>query len=370
MKVLFVLDTLEVGGAERSLLEMIPNFTKVEALVLHIYKGDTLKASYETAGIRVISLNLVGPYNFQKAIMLVREIIVNEKPDIIHSVLLRSSLICRWIHYWDGIKHIGSFVNDSYVRERYKVLSFLNRTKLKVFQYLDRFTASWCNHYVAITKTIKQSNAMYLRVPLDKISVIYRGRNPDNYTNINETLQQDSFVFINVARLIIRKGQSDLIHAFAKVVNKFPDCKLWLVGDGPSRFKYEDLISELKLNKSVFLKGYRDDIPELITSSHCFVMPSHFEGLGGSLIEAMFASRPIIASNIPVLAENINEGVNGILFEQGNIDQLTSCMEWMYLNRNKAQEMGKRGREIAKNKFDVRVIAKQYEALYEKLFLQ
>ncbi|PKV63219.1 glycosyltransferase [Pontibacter ramchanderi] len=369
-KILFVIDTLNIGGAEKSILEMAPYFTHITPIVVHLYKGDILKKDYEAQGIKVISLNITGGYSFRSAIKKLRKVIKDEQPDLIHSSLLRSSLVSRWVSHWDKIPHIGSFVNDSYVANRYASLTRMAKYKLSLFESIDRLTAHWCDKYIAITQTIKISNQNYLNIPADKVDVIPRGRELDKFVNLPNKTDNDVFTFINVARLINRKGQADLIEAFYRLNQKHSNVRLLFAGDGPSKEAYNALINSYQLQNKVKLLGSRSDIPELLSKSDCFVMPSHFEGLGGSIIEAMLAAKPIIASDISVLSENIQHNKNGLLFKLGSVDDLVSKMEYMILNREKAKIMGQVGRQYAIEKFDLSKIARQYEAIYLKVLAE
>lgn len=368
MKVLFVIDTLEVGGAEKSMLEMLPFFRNVELVVCHVYCGDYLRAAYERAGVKVISLNVCGKFGIIEAVRKVTRVIRTEKPVIIHSALFRSGLVCRLIRRRTSIVHIGSFVNDSYVEVRYAGLNGFLRMKLWLVHLVDRLTARWCDHYVALTKTIAETNAGYLNLSRDKISVIYRGRDIFRFQSVSPVnINKTSFRFLNVARLIERKGQRQLIEAFAMLRDRHSNIELVLAGDGPLRQEYQNEIDKRGLSHCVQLLGTVDDIPALLCTADCFVMPSHFEGLGGAIIEAMLAARPVIVSDISVLTENVEEGVNGLTFPLRDTRQLASKMEWVLENRKASRDMGLRARERATERFDVQKIAEQYEGLYARL---
>jgi L-malate glycosyltransferase len=95
MKVLFVIDTINGSGAERSLVEISQHFEKYIPVFVHLYEGDQLKPNLEDSGIKVYSLNIPGPRNFSKAAKELEKIYEKEKPDIIHSTLFRSDAVTR-----------------------------------------------------------------------------------------------------------------------------------------------------------------------------------------------------------------------------------------------------------------------------------
>ena len=85
--ILFVIDTLETGGAEKSILDVASRFKRYTPVVCHIYRGDGLKPDYERAGIRVIALDVAGHYNFNTAVMRLHKVVQSVRPAIIHSTL-------------------------------------------------------------------------------------------------------------------------------------------------------------------------------------------------------------------------------------------------------------------------------------------
>src|SRR5690606_14552069 len=138
-----------------------------------------------------------------------------------------------------------------------------------------------------ISHSIAKSNAAYLAIPMNKIVVIYRGRDVARYHPANNVGQRGFFTFMNVGRLTNVKNQELLIKAFNLVRRVHHNVRLVLVGDGPNRMRYLDLVKELGIENLVELRGTAHNVPELLREADCFVMPSLLEGLGGAVIEAM-----------------------------------------------------------------------------------
>lgn len=130
MKVLYLIDTLAVGGAERSLLDITSRFESVQPVMCHLYTGDALKPAFETAGVRVISLNIDKKYGFGEAVRRFRAVVEQEKPDLIHATLFRSEVVARLVAAWTGVPLVGSFVNDSYAASRWEGLATPQKVKI------------------------------------------------------------------------------------------------------------------------------------------------------------------------------------------------------------------------------------------------
>lgn len=264
-KVLFIIDTLNSGGAEKSLIEMATKFQGITPVFLHIYKGEFLKDILIDNGIKVISLNLEGKYRFNKATKEILKIIDKIKPDIIHSTLIRSDLISRKLKAQINIPLINSFVSNSYKKERYKALSFLRKLKLRYIEFLDKRSASKVDLFISNSKNIAKDNSKVLNVSTDKIVVIPRGRDINLFRISTERIKEkrnelklgDNRVLLNVGRLIESKGQLDLIIAYSKVVIHFPNTVLLMAGDGPFRNQLELEIKRLKLDGNIKLLGNR-----------------------------------------------------------------------------------------------------------------
>ncbi len=371
MKVLFLIDSLEGYGAEKSIVQIALNFEKITPVFVHFYPADKLKSSLLNAGIKVYSLN---SSEFKKTVELLLPIIQNEGPDIIHSTLFRSDMIARRIkRFFPYLILVGSFVSNSYSRERYSRLSLLSKTKLFTTQIRDRITATEVDHFICNSHAIKATNMKALEIPEKKITVIYRGRGINNPRPGKEVLAElkdklklnDGKIFLNISRLIKSKGQLDLLKSFKLLIDEYPKNKLLIVGEGPLRQKMEEDIRILDLEKNVLLLGYREDIPELLSISDFFVFPSYFEGLPGVLIEAIIAKKPSIVSDIPENRECFsNEGA--LFFPPGDINVL-------YLKLKEAIKLKdwdkrvKNSYEFAASHFDIKNQSKEYERFYKQI---
>lgn len=118
---------------------------------------------------------------------------------------------------------------------------------------------------------------------------------------------------IYLGRLHVNKGLEDLILAWRVVLKKFPKAKLWLVGEGPDGPKFWKLVKEFDLQNSIIFPGSFDEITDLLYAADVFVLPSYQEGMSLSVLEAMSAGTPIVASDIPGNRLLIDDGVHGKL---------------------------------------------------------
>lgn len=379
MKVLFLIETLGVGGAEMSLLQILSRLRIARPLMCHIYQGDELKRAYESAGIAVVSLNLPPKYRFLRAVRMVEELILRDRPDLIHTTLFRAEMVGRIVGKRLGIPVICSFVSECYADIRWQSLTPLGRVKLKMVQLLDRFTARWASHFIANSQAVKDSEARSLRIPRDKVTVIHRGRDPDLFAiswsehqayclRRELHIAEDAPVVLNVGRLLDSKGQTELIEAFRRVAARVPGAVLLIAGEGPERERLDHKIQSTGQCRNVRLLGLRDDVPQLLALASVFAFPSYYEGHPGSVVEAMFAGKPVVLSDIPVHRETVTAGDSGLLVPVRNPWLLADAILWALLNPEAATVMGRRAQQSAMLRFHINSTAQAHEQLYQRIF--
>ncbi|MCP9199897.1 glycosyltransferase [Gramella sp. GC03-9] len=368
--VLFIIDTLEVGGAERSILEIASRFSEYNPILVSLFEGDALKQEYIKRGIEVIGLDFKSGTKQHIILNRLQAILDDKNPQIIHATLIRSCLISRKLKRKPSVKLINSLVNNTYGFQRYRTLSPVRATKLFYTQLRDFMSVSKVDYFFSNSETIKNTSVRALKIDTSKIKVIYRGRDPEVFIDVDaDVLRKDlkklnETLYTCVGRLIGRKGQLDLVAAFSEHLEKHPNSKLLLVGEGPLRNDLEAKITALDLEEKILLLGQRDDIPEILTLTDYFIFPSYYEGLPGALVEAMFSKTPIVASGIPENLECIN-GDTSLTFKAGDIKDLVSKLNEAtdILWEKKLQLAYKKAIED----FSIKKIVNKYELTYDEL---
>jgi glycosyltransferase involved in cell wall biosynthesis len=373
-RVAFIIDTLNVGGAEKSLFEITSRFKRFEPVFITLFEGDDLYNDFIKQGIRVYSLKHPKTFLIHKLVSELIPIIEEINPVIIHSTLFHSDMVSRILKRKFNISVVNSLVNDSYGRKRYYNLNWLMKSKLFAIQLMDMYSAKYADLFISNSETIKNSNAKALKIPSGKIAVIPRGRDLTKFQirdfSGSEKLRielglKEKIIFINVGRLIERKGQLELIHAFKIVHDRIPGTHLLLVGEGPFHARLSNEIINLKLDTSVSLLGNRNDVPDLLKMSDYFIFPSLYEGLPGALVEAMMAKIPIICSDIPENRECVDDS-KAIFFEPGNVDDIAKKM-MDAVKFERWEDLIENAYKKAVLNFDINHISQKYEDTYLEL---
>lgn len=383
-------------------MEILSRFSgEVAIFFVYFYPKHELKEDYEKAGIRLIFLDIPESYHFWLAVSRLVKLIRSEKPDLLISSLWRADIITRVAALITGVPLVGTLVNDSYAPLAWKDKKGL---KYKVVYWLDRLTAGIPKHWIANAHALADSHVKTLGLDPKKISVVYRGRevptligicNPDlisqdfvipfapspqsvparlsggsSQTKTTNKEQLESFRFLSYGRLLERKGFQDAIEAFAIVLQTYPNCTLTIYGEGPYRTELESLISKLELQTKIFLPGHVSVPTALLNTAHCFIFPSWYEGFSGALVEAMMIGIPIIASDIPMNLEAVEEMKTALTFSVTNVEQLIGKMLFAIENPEKMKVLGNQARAISSERFSISVITSQYESKVKEVYLQ
>ena len=171
----------------------------------------------------------------------------------------------------------------------------------------------------------------------------------------------------NIAALVPHKGQRHLIEAAHIVVQKLPDVRFVILGEGELREALERLVKEYHLEKHVLLPGFRTDVFGCLKSFDLFVMSSVTEGLGTSLLDAMACSRPIVATSTGGIPEVVDDGVTGLLVPPRDHAALATAIATLVSDKQRRRAMGDAGFARVTSKFTVERMIAGTAAVYARV---
>lgn len=172
--------------------------------------------------------------------------------------------------------------------------------------------------------------------------------------------------FVTAGRLMPQKNQEMMILAFTNVVKKYPDQKLIIYGEGPSRESLENLVKVHDLQEKVLFPGNVKDLHDRIKSAGVFVLSSDYEGMPNALIEAMCLGLPCISTKVSGATDLIKDHENGLLTELRNQKAFETAMLEMIENKELAEKMAKKA-SLLNNDLEVNKIMKQWISFIEKI---
>lgn len=195
--------------------------------------------------------------------------------------------------------------------------------------------------------------------------------------DIRKELELSSIdILLLMASDIVRgKGQLDLIKSIKILNNKYPHLNLLLAGQ-PSKSHSDSLVydsslkqyvSENNLTSNVHFLGWRSDMPDLFNAIDIYVSTSYSESFPDAVREAMLAGNPIVVTNVGGTCELVKVGVNGYLFEPGDIHSLVTFLDRLVNNSKLRDSMGVEGKRIIEEKFSTKVYAKNFEVMVQSV---
>jgi glycosyltransferase involved in cell wall biosynthesis len=228
------------------------------------------------------------------------------------------------------------------------------------------------DRYIAVSNEVKEHLCKDLRVPEKQVSVVLNGirteafsRTPD--TSIRATLLDGTErpIVLTAARLHRQKGHIYLLEAAALV----PDALFILAGDGPERPVLEKRVSDLGLDARVRFLGQRQDLPKLLASCDLFVLPSLYEGLPLSVLEAMAAGKPVVATAIGGTDEAVIHGETGLLVPPQKPSELANAIRTMLSDKDLAARLAEAGKARVVKMFSSDAMLRGVMEIYEELLI-
>ena len=280
------------------------------------------------------------------------------RPDITVSMLRREINFLNTIH--DGSKKIGEIhINRAHYRtfeegdsNVFKSLLSLywKHTLVRHLKQLDSF--------VALTK--KDQEAW---TELNNVSVI---PNPVSFPSVKLSRQTEKRV-IAVGRYCHEKGYDHLLKAWAEVQHLCTDWRLDVYGDG-DRTAFEKMLDDCRIDRSrCALNGRVSDVQSEFVRSSLAVCSSRFEGFGLAIVEAMACGLPVVSFDCPWGPRSIiSDGEDGILVENGNVEQLVAAMVRLMREPEVRETMGKRA-SVNVQRFSMEAVAREWKDLFDSL---
>jgi glycosyltransferase involved in cell wall biosynthesis len=237
-------------------------------------------------------------------------------------------------------------------------------------QRLMRLMMMVLRRIIAVSREVKMRYARELSMPERKLAVVRNGIDvPPTARSRNPALRAElvrgrpDYVVLTPARLHEQKGHAYLLAAAAQV----PEATFVLAGEGPLRAELERLAGELNIaDRCVFL-GYRSDVSDLLAAADLLALPSLFEGLPVSVLEAMAAERPVVATAIGGTDEAVTHELTGLLVPPRDPAALAAAIRRLRADPPLARRLAAAGRERVEREFSSRVTAHDVMRIYDEV---
>lgn len=355
MKIVHIINRLIGGGAE----VMVPQIHR-----RHLEMGlDSWIVSMETGDDRgtekVVSFGRKYP-RWQEPFRLRRILEEMEKDgaiDIVHTHLTQSQLFAKFAIR--GLRKRPLLVTTEHDTSN-------RRREMRFGRAFDRCLYSGYDRVVCISEGVQEAMAEWQPKLAARLVKIPNGVDLEPLRDLSRLPGDSGEVrLLSVGRLIPKKGFVTAIRALAAI--REINWSYTIVGEGEQRHELEKLAEDLGIGERVRFAGYVNDVMPFYAESDVFLLPSLWEGFGLVAVEAMGAGLPVLASDVPGLAEVVGrEGKAGWLLPVGDVEAWTRALREVFSDRGVVETMGREARTRAV-KFSIEGTAEGYRELYEGL---
>ena len=364
IRVLQVINSLHAGGAEVLLKNFALQVKKHNRYndfnigVAILYPEDMFKEEIEKAGIPVCELGLNFKYDLRSIFKLI-SLIKRGKYNIVHVHLFPANLFGAFASLFLP-KNIKFIFSEHNVYNR--------RRSHKIFKCLDAFIYSRYYKVICVSKQVQAALVEWLP-NLKRKSVVISNAVP--VTNLSNRSLLKKYDVLFVGRLTKAKGVDVLIKAIKILKEKYQkEIKAAIVGKGYLEGELKELVMELGIGKEVEFLGVIKDIEKLMKSTKLFVLPSRWEGLPLTILEAMSSGVSIIATNVGGIPEVIENGKEGILISPEDPTALSGAITGLLKDRELRVRLSTNAYKRVKEKYSIEVYSKNMLEFYKSLIAE
>lgn len=355
MKIIHIIPNFFLAGAERMCEDLSIALKKEghSVIAVSLYTEETpITDRLSQAGVRVVYLDKKRGLDlsmYGKLIRLFRE----EKPDVVHTHIIASKygLPAAVIAGVPKIIHTAHSVAQ---KEQPKDGIIMNSLMFRRNGVVP----------VALSPAVQATIQEVYGLAKEEIPVIYNGIDLSRCIPKSAYSACGLFKILHIGRFMDVKNHDLLLHSFAELARKHGNVILQLIGEGPLLEQMKELSYELKIADQVEFLGPQPDVYTYLNRADVLVLPSKFEGVPMTLIEAMGTGLPIIASAVGGVLDMLTDDENALLI-QPNTEELENAMERLYLDKNLREKLGNNALRRSAD-FSASEMARKYLDVYTK----
>ena len=359
--VLHLIETSGPGGAEKMLITLAESMAKGRYnSAICLLKDGWLSSQLKQRGLETFIIPSRRSFDFAWLLNMCH-LIREKKIDLIHAHEFTMNTYGCMASVITRIPMIATVHGTNYYGEK------LRR------RMAYRLVSKWSSHMVAVSRGIKEFLVDQAGIKEERITVVYNGIDTRNYQQ-SQTLdrlrkeldiKEREPVIGTIGNLYPVKGHTYLLQAVKEVVKLFPQSIFLFAGRGALLNKLQEEAAQLNIKGNVKFIGFREDVPQLLRVMDIFVLPSLYEGLPVSLLEAMASGKPAIATYVGGNSEVLIDGETGFLVPARDPVSLSEKIISLLRDEGLAKRMGEAGRLRVEKEFSLGLMIQRYQQLYE-----
>jgi glycosyltransferase involved in cell wall biosynthesis len=360
----FLTTGLSVGGAETQLVRLGLSLKKRgwDIQIISMIPPQAFVAELKDAGVQVRTLGMRRGWPDLRAIPKLGAWIRGWRPDLLACFMYHANILGRIVGKASGVPVVLSSIRSE---------NFGGAWRQRMMRWTDRMCGMTIVNSTRVAESIMERNI----VPAHRIRVIHNGIHLDNRGGGDEAraclrrnlgVENSDFLWIAVGRLEAPKDYGNLLHAFSRIDRS--DKHLAIAGGGPLMEALKRQACDLHLQDRFHLLGFRNDVAELLQAADALVLSSAWEGLPNSVMEALSAGKPIVATRVGGVPELVHDRESGLLVPPGNPQALSEAMRrMMEMPGEQRKRMGEAGRAHIRKEYDMTRVVEQWEDLFVEL---
>lgn len=361
-KIVHLVTSLEVGGAQHNMLLGLPRLDpeRYEHILVSIMDRMQMEQQFRQLGIDVHTLGLSRKTDLAVALRL-RSLLQKLRPDILHTYLIHGNILGRIVGRLVGVPVIiGSELTIGQAGRLGKLATKLTNPLTDAVE--------------VNSETGGRAVVTDLGVPAEKVEVVLPGLDLDafsctkNRSSIRSQIgvQEHQHLVLYIGRLRSVKGVEYGIKAFARAAEANPTLHLALAGDGEQRDYLENLAYDLGISKRATFLGERSDLPDVLSAADSVLMPSLREGFPRVAIEAMAASKPVIATKVGAISEAIIDDNSGILVVSRDVPAMSTAINHLTGDSDLQARLGANARTRVENHYSAELYVARLDEMYSQ----
>ena len=383
IKILRVIARLNMGGPALHVAYLTEGLTKrgydTTLVAGSLARGeDSMAFVADARGVEVVRIDELGreisPLRDLMATIRLARLIRKERPQILHTHTAKAGTVGRVAARLAGSRKPPIVVHTFH---GHVLRGYFGPVRTLLFRLLERWLAAGTTALIAVSPQVRDDLVSLGVAPRERFVVIRLGIELDERVAPEENgrgesrrylgIPGDRFAVGWIGRMTAVKRTDDVLIAFKSLRDSGVDAVLCMVGDGPDRLPLEQRAHELGVARDTVFLGYQEDVAPFYAAFDVLVLPSGNEGTPVTVIEALAAERPVVATRVGGVPDVVRDGEDGFLVEAGATDDLADRLGRLARDPALRARMGKKGRERVLPRYAVKRLVDDVDELYRSL---
>ncbi len=325
---------------------------------------------YEQAKLHIFIPNLKRDISILQdmvALFKLMRLFYREKPHVVHTHTAKAGVLGRIAALLTAVPiKVHTFHGHAFK-------GYFGRIKTRFFLLIEQVLGRLSDCITTETNALRQDLISFKIAPQEKIKVVPLGLELDQFVELSSYrgllrkklgLQEHTIIVGIVARLVPIKAVDIFLHSAKRLLSVNDNVHFVIVGDGELRFDLEARVEELGLTRYVTFTGFWKDLREVYADFDIVALTSLNEGCPVSIIEALAAGKPVVATAVGGVKDVIQHGENGLLVAPGDTDGIARAFADLINSPSKRQQLGSQGKKTVFERFTIQKSVDSMEQLY------